>query len=192
MKKAYHDYFYIQTELALKLYSRADASFLIDSSNFYIERQRSENLKRDPMAQEVLELFGNTSVEIDGFIHECMVEYFQNGVSDSLLNILNPRLQGIRNQLLVESVDGKLVRVYIAYLPINSSPKIFAANMFANITFLGGLDRLKRCQISDCQKFYIGRQNQRWCSDTCGSRSRVREKRKKSKCGMSDTAYMYE
>lgn len=181
MGKALHDFFYIKTDVAIKCYSKSDALFLTDSANFSIERERSNSLKKDPTAQHVLELFGNTCVQIDAFIYDCVDEYFHNGVSDKLLNILNPKLQGVRNQLLGESVNGKLVPVYVAHLPIDSPPTVFAAHMFANIISLGGLDGLKRCQSSDCQKFYVGRSNVRWCSKSCGSRTRVKRMRRKNK-----------
>ncbi|WP_083885943.1 CGNR zinc finger domain-containing protein [Halobacteriovorax marinus] len=49
------------------------------------------------------------------------------------------------------------------------------------MTSLGWLDGLKRCQSPECKKFFIGRSNVKWCSKTCGSRSRVKKMRKKNK-----------
>lgn len=182
MEKALHHYFGVLTDGKIHLYSKDDVDFLITSANSYIEGQSNYILKKDPEVQSALDLFGDKVVEINAFIYACMEEYFLNGFSDTLLNSLNPKLQMIRNLLLTETVNGKLVPVYVADLPMDPPPTVFAAHMFANIAFLGGLDKLERCESQDCQKFYTGgRPNRRWCSDACGSRNRVREKRSKSK-----------
>lgn len=44
---------------------------------------------------------------------------------------------------------------------------------------LGQLDSLKRCELRECRKFHVRRG--KWCSDSCGSKYRVRNKRKKDK-----------
>jgi predicted RNA-binding Zn ribbon-like protein len=54
-----------------------------------------------------------------------------------------------------------------------------AAHLFSNQLALGALAGLKRCAEADCRKFFIGRPNKKWCSDSCGSRSRVRRKRRR-------------
>lgn len=48
---------------------------------------------------------------------------------------------------------------------------------FAKALQEGGLDGVKRCGMSDCKKFFVGTYRAKWCSNTCGSRNRARNKR---------------
>jgi predicted RNA-binding Zn ribbon-like protein len=47
------------------------------------------------------------------------------------------------------------------------------------IVIEGLLPRIKRCKEQDCGKYFFGDPRARWCSTTCGSRARVRAKRRK-------------
>ncbi len=165
MEKALHDYFYINTGKELKLYSDKETSILIEAANFHIERRNGN----DSM---------NTIPALDAFIYECMEEYSQNGVSDNLLNVLNEILRDVKIQCLVENIENKLSAVHVAYMPYNPPPLIFGAYIFSNITSLGGLEKLRRCQSNNCLKFFIGRPNAKWCSNSCGSKCRVKKMRK--------------
>lgn len=165
MEKTLHDYFYIKTGQELKLYSSDESSFLIEAANYHVKQDNGINCRSTPP-------------ELSSFICECMEQYYQEGISDLLLNKLNDILKDVRIQCLIENVEDRLVAIHIAHLPINPSPRIFGAYMFSNITSLGGLDNLKRCQQTSCCKFFIGRPNAKWCSETCGSRHRVEKMRK--------------
>lgn len=170
MEKALHDYFYISKDgEPPKLYSKEDASILIVAANNHIER-RIGKVTSDTHFPEM--------VELDAFIHNCMVEYFQNALSEKLLELLNKNIQNIRNQCLVERTNKGLVTVHVGHIPFKPPQNVFAAYLFANITSLGGLKGLKRCRSADCQRFFIGRSNVKWCSKTCGSRYRVKKMRK--------------
>ena len=50
---------------------------------------------------------------------------------------------------------------------------------FALVLGSGELDRLRKCEMSDCRKYFIGTDRAMWCSNTCGSRNRARNKRKR-------------
>lgn len=165
MEKALHDYFYINTGKEIKLYSSKETSFLIEAANFHIEREKGNNSS-------------DTIPALDAFIYECVDEYYQNGISDHLLNKLNQILKNVKIQCLVENIENKLRAVHIAYMPPNPSPMIFGAYMFSHITSLGGFEKLRRCQNSDCLKFFLGRTNAKWCSSSCGSICRVKKMRK--------------
>ena len=43
------------------------------------------------------------------------------------------------------------------------------------------LDGLKRCSLSECRKYYVGGPRAKWCSDNCGSKHRIRKKRKRDR-----------
>jgi|GEM_PF-2512082 len=165
MEKALHDYFYINTGKEFKLYSSKEASALIEAANFHIERKGGND-------------YPDTIPILDAFIYECMDEYYQNGVSDDLLNKLNEILMDVKVQCLAENRQNKLLAVHVAYMPYNPPPLVFGAYMFSNVASLGGLEKLKRCQSNDCLKFFIGRINAKWCSNSCGSKCRVKKMRK--------------
>ncbi|MGE4349562.1 MAG: CGNR zinc finger domain-containing protein [Candidatus Berkiella sp.] len=169
MEKALHDYFYIATDGKLTLYSKEDASFLIEVANNHLDRRLGKHITAPHIPDMAV---------LDAFIYECMVEYFKNGESESLIELLNRNIQNISNQCLVERTEKGLVTVHVGRLPFNPPQEIFGACMFSNIASLGGFEGLKRCQSTDCQKFFIGRSNVKWCSKTCGSRCRVKKMRK--------------
>lgn len=174
MEKALLDYFCISQDGNLKFYSKNDAQFLIEAANNHIDRRnRKSNLNNCP----------KTMLVLDAFIYDCMDEYFLNGASDNLINMLNKNQESVRYQCLVEkNTKNSLFAVYIAHLSFNPPPNVFAACMFSNITSLGGLEGLKRCQSAKCQKFFIGRSHVKWCSKGCGSRDRVTKMRSKNEC----------
>lgn len=165
MGKALHDYFCINTGQELKFYSGDESSILIEAANFHVDRGNGKDS-------------AETIPALDAFIYECMEEYLRNGVSDDLLNKLNEILKNVKIQCLVESIENKLMAVHVAYMPHNPHPLVFGAYMFSNVTSLGGLEGLKRCQSNDCLKFFKGRTNAKWCSNTCGSKFRVKKMRK--------------
>jgi hypothetical protein len=43
----------------------------------------------------------------------------------------------------------------------------------------GAFKNLKRCALKECSKYFIGDPRSKWCSDNCGSKYRVRKKRRK-------------
>ena len=165
MDKALHDYFYINTGKEIKLYNGKESSALIEAANIHIERKNGNDSP-------------NTIPALEAFIYECMNVYFQNGVSDNLLNKLNEMLRNVKIQCLAENKGNKLVAVHIAYMPHNPDPLVLAAYMFSNVTSFGGLEELRRCKSNDCLKFFIGRTNAKWCSNSCGSKCRVKKMRK--------------
>lgn len=173
MEKTLHDYFYINTGKEIKPYSSKESSFLIEAANYHIERNKGKD-------------FPNTIPALDAFIYECMDEYCQNGVSDDLLNKLNEMLMHVKIQCLVENIQNKLMAVHAAYIPHNPNPLVFGAYMFSNVTSFGGLKELKRCKSNDCLKFYIGRRNAKWCSNTCGSKCRVKKMRRNKQASYSE------
>ncbi|QLZ70833.1 hypothetical protein FOLKNPGA_03652 (plasmid) [Legionella sp. PC1000] len=172
MEKTLHDYFYINTGNEIKVYSDKDSSFLIEAANFYIAGKKG---KDSP----------NTIPELDAIIYEFMEEYYKSGLTDYLLNKLNEIIRNVRIQCLVENIENKLSAVHVAYIPNNPSPIVFGAYMFSRITSFGGLDGLKRCHNKDCLKFFIGRSNTKWCSNSCGSKYRVNKMRKNKKASCS-------
>jgi hypothetical protein len=174
MKKALHECFYVlKTDKTGKTdgkppirYDKKFTSYLIEGANNHINK-----------------LEGRDSVQMthDEFICWCMNEYFKKGASPALLNTLNSHVCIVGHQCHVMHSGKKLVAMFVAHIPHKPPPTVFAAYMFSNMTSLGWLDGLKKCQSDDCQQFFIGRPNVKWCSKTCGSRSRVKKMRKRNK-----------
>lgn len=173
MEKALQDCFYVQkTDKTGKTYRRPPDRYDRESVPFLIEAANNH----------VNKLQGRDSTQslLDEFIYWCMDEYLRNGASVALLNTLNRNISVIGHQCHVMPGD-KFAAIFVAHIPHQPPPTVFAAYMFTNMTSLGWLNGLKRCSSIDCQQFFIGRPNVKWCSKTCGSRSRVKKMRKRNK-----------
>jgi len=174
MEKALQDCFYVQmndkTGNTLKRsperYDRKFVSYLIDGANNHVTQLKGR---------------ASNQSDHDEFIFWCMSEYLKNGASSALLNTLNRYMSVVGHQCHVSRTDKKLVAMFIAHIPQNPPPQVFASYMFSNMTSLGWLEGLKKCKNPECCQFFIGRPNVKWCSKSCGSLYRVRQKRKRDK-----------
>ena len=172
MEKTLQDYFCIKTNKEIKFYSSKDAVGLIEAANLYIEKKNGKKLEF-------------SVPELEEFIYECMELYYENGVSNILINKLNEHLKNVNIQCLVENIENKLSAIHLAHIPFNPHPLIFGAYMFSHVTSLGGFEGLKRCQNADCHKFFLGRPNSKWCTNSCGSKYRVNKMRQNKKASLS-------
>jgi predicted RNA-binding Zn ribbon-like protein len=118
-------------------------------------------------------------------LREWMSRYLKEGVSDDLLNDLNAALHEIRYSKYIFPLDllpseiGFPQNGYVAKYDRTPSPEAYAADDFSKLLTSGALKRLKLCQLKGCEKFFLGPPQAKWCSKTCGSKSRVRAKRKR-------------
>jgi hypothetical protein len=116
---------------------------------------------------------------------EWMSRYLNEGITDDFLNDLNAALHEIRYSKYILPLDllpsetGFPQNGYIAKYDKIPTPEAYAADDFSKLLTSGKLKRLKRCQLEGCDNFFIGPPQARWCSKTCGSKFRVREKRKR-------------
>lgn len=175
MEKALQDSFYVQmtdktgqTDKKPPIkYDRKFTSYLLEGANNHIRQQKNRD---------------STQSAHDEFIYWCMDEYLKNGASPILLNTLNRNICIVGHQCHIMPLKGKkLVAMFVAHIPHKPPPTVFAAYMFSNMTSLGWLEGLKRCKNPECKYFFIGRSNVKWCSKSCGSLYRVRQKRKRDK-----------
>ncbi len=174
MEKALQDCFYVQqTDNTGKTdrkppirYDRTFQSFLIDGANNHIKEIANRS---------------STQAKMDEFIFWCMDEFLKHGASPKLLNTLNRNICIVGHQCHVMPSNKKLLAMFVAHIPHNPPPTVFAAYMFSNMTSLGWLDGLKRCKNPECRQFFIGRSNVKWCAKSCGSLFRVRQKRKRDR-----------
>lgn len=118
-------------------------------------------------------------------LHEWICRYIAEGATEELLNELNADLRHVQYSNFVVppdfyTSDGKEPQsVYIANLNLTYTPEIFAAKEFSRFITYGMLNRLKRCQLPGCNNIFLGPSQAKWCSKTCGSKFRVRKKRKR-------------
>lgn len=174
MEKALQSCFYVQqTDGTGKAdqkppirYDRRFRSFLLEGANNHIKSLPDREPKQAKM---------------DEFIYWCMDEFLKHGPSAKLLNTLNRNICVVGHQCHVMPTNKKINAMFVAHIPHNPPPTVFAAYIFSNMTSLGWLDGLKRCRNPECQQFFIGRSNVKWCTKSCGSLYRVRQKRKRDK-----------
>jgi predicted RNA-binding Zn ribbon-like protein len=108
--------------------------------------------------------------------------YVQESASDEIIKDLNDELEWVRfRHVLRKTKTGTPAWQHIVDFEEAQDPFASAAYAFAHLLGIGGLRGLKRCQMPDCGRFFIGRPNAKWCSDACGSRHRVREKRNRDR-----------
>lgn len=101
----------------------------------------------------------------------------------AIVNEIN-RITGSVRYLHVLDIDQEGCAFWhyqIADMTRIPTPTETAALMFSEQLVMGNLEDLKRCAQPDCNNFFIGRPNKKWCSDSCGSKSRVRTKRKRDR-----------
>jgi len=114
-----------------------------------------------------------------------MNRYLNEGVTGDLLNDLNAALHEVRYSKYIFPLDllpseiGFPQNGYVARYDKIPSPEAYAADDFSKLLTSGTLKRLKRCQMDGCEKFLLGPSQAKWCSKSCGSRFRVREKRRR-------------
>lgn len=118
-------------------------------------------------------------------LYDWINRYINEGATEEFLNDLNSDLHPISYARYVVPSDFYLSEsmepqcVYVANLNILYSPESVAAKEFSNLIVRGMLKRLRRCQMDGCENIFLGPPQAKWCSPTCGSKFRVRKKRKR-------------
>ncbi len=103
------------------------------------------------------------------------------GVTEKLVEEINSRLTRIRMGLQVQlSPDMRRVEKVHVW-PFDIVPTADEGLTLAMVEFIRAdtLDKLKECAAEDCENLHFRRG--KWCSDRCGGRQRVRDKRKRDK-----------
>jgi predicted RNA-binding Zn ribbon-like protein len=118
-------------------------------------------------------------------LRDWMNRYLEEGVTDDFLDGLNAAIHKIHYTKVLLPLDllpsgtEYPQNGYIAQYDEMPSPEAYAADDFSKLLVSGELKRLKRCQMEECEKFFLGPPQAKWCSTTCGSKYRVRAKRKR-------------
>lgn len=187
MKKALHDKkdtFLSFRDGKIKVWDSKDVYAFLDAANDGLELVKEANKTLHYKGPIVIPTWGKTHyTEVDGFCVEAndlIATYLDDGATEDFINEINEKLSEIRYQhMLMPSKDKTPDSVYLADFNKSHNVAVIATQWFANLLAIGGLNGLKRCQMPDCERYFIGRSNAKWCSKTCGSRYRVRRKRKR-------------
>ncbi len=116
-------------------------------------------------------------------IHDWFEIFVNEGITEKVIKHLNARIQHVRFHHVLKYSESSLP--YWRYIADSNSmmsdPELQSAYGITHLLATGALKNIKRCGLKDCQKFFIGRSNVKWCSKSCGSLFRVRQKRRKEK-----------
>ena len=172
MKKALQEknqkFYYSNTDGSIGSWDSKSNTF-VESAN-RAHRSLSEKKKTDLRGWDVfcLELY------------RWLKRFDRYGASDGLIRDLNKKLNDVRYKHIIKKDDsGNAVWWQAVDFGAMDDPRSGAVYTFSHMLCSGTLDGLKRCK--DCEDFFLGRPNAKWCSDTCGSRHRVRAKRKRDR-----------
>ena len=118
-------------------------------------------------------------------LHEWICRYIEEGATEDFLSDLNSDLHHAQYFNYVVPPDfypsqGEEPHcLYVVNANITYSPETFAAKEFSRLITSGKLNRIKRCQLTGCESIFEGPPQAKWCSKTCGSKYRVRKKRRR-------------
>lgn len=115
------------------------------------------------------------------FARDWFEAFVEKGLSKEIINKLNSRISHVRyHHVLMYSAKGLPYWRRVANADQIDEPELSIAYAMAHLAACGAFVGLKRCVFSECQDFFVGRPNKKWCSDSCGSHFRVNKSRKKN------------
>lgn len=150
--------------------------------------QRDRRLHRwDFFAEEIVEAVNDSSEgePVLANLRMWLFRYLEEGTTDDFLNDLNSILSTVkyRKYVLPSDINPSDSSFpnngYVALLDGRLDPEAYAADDFSKLLTSGQLQRLRLCQLNGCGKFFLGPPQAKWCSKLCGSKNRVKEKRKR-------------
>lgn len=119
----------------------------------------------------------------DMVAYEWLARIAKEGISKQIVADLNKPISHIeyRRALMLSEVGHPYWRQVAIENDDLRHPQLKAIYMISHLLTMGALENLKRCQMKNCEKFFIGAPNKKWCSKSCGSHFRVLQKRKRDK-----------
>lgn len=171
MKKAQHEQVLLYEKGELIGWSSKTAQNLIESANSAViteETKRRTNLSFKELA--------------DIIVYEWFEQFVENGITKEIIKELDKRMSWIEyRRSLMHNGDGHPYWREVCDAKSLHHPDLRVAYIISHLLVMGGLDGLKRCELKDCRKFFLGPPNRQWCSKKCGSLHRVRKQRKQKK-----------
>lgn len=116
------------------------------------------------------------------FAREWIETILDKGITAELVKKLNSRVAHVNyRHFLMHSAKGLPYWRRIGNGDQIDDPELSIAYGVAHLLTIGAFEGLKRCRQRSCHKFFIGRSNTKWCSEACGSKFRVTQKRKRDR-----------
>jgi hypothetical protein len=170
LKKALQEQNLILQNGQLVGWGKADLKNLLKSAN---EAEVSEQIRRRGTYKQVADMVA----------YEWLERLAIEGKSKQLINDLNKPISHIEyRRALMLSKSGEVSWQQVAIENDDlRHPQLKVIYIVSHLLAIGALENLKRCKLEDCRKFFIGPSNRTWCSKSCGSLYRVRQKRKVDK-----------
>lgn len=107
--------------------------------------------------------------------------FIDKGLTKDVIEELNKPISHIRyHHLLTYSAKGPPRWQHIANGKEIYDPQLAVAYVISHLLAAGAFAGLKRCKLKECQKYFVGKPNKKWCSDKCGSHFRVKKMRKRN------------
>ncbi len=173
MKKPLQDKnqeFYISSKGRLIRWGKNDVKNLLNSANNAIKKDLAS--KKELTLKEA----------------ECLLtkEWFdqisEKGINKKLIDKINSRIAHVNyRHVLIKSSNEETYWRYIANGDQIDDPELSIAYGVAHLLENGSLKGLKKCKYEECKCFFIGKTNQKWCSEKCGTSFRVKKMRRKNK-----------
>lgn len=164
---------------------------LPDLNEVFVFERQGKLTRWDIYAEELVEAVnsgptGHPQVDlVYRKLYQWMRRYLDEGVTDEFLNDLNAAIRKVLYRKYILPLDfsppeaGYPKNGYVADHNMVLEPEVYAADEFSKFLTSGQLLRLRSCQLDECENFFLGPPQAKWCSKTCGSKFRVREKRKR-------------
>ena len=119
-------------------------------------------------------------IVFEDLVRQWLERIFEKEPLGQLIDELNEWIRGLRFiHILNRDVDGAPRWEHIVHLDSGVPTEAKVAYGVSHLLAGGGFEKLRRCQDEECEQFFIGPPNRKWCSDNCGSRMRGRDLREK-------------
>ena len=147
-----------------------------DTKNLLIKANRAKTLNLNLDSQLTLDEFECA------LIKEWFDSFIDIGFTKEVIANLNARISHVNyHHVLMYSSKGLPYWRNVANADQIINPEVGIAYCVSHLLASGAFQGLKRCKLKECQEYFIGKSNQKWCSSNCGSHFRVKKMRKKNK-----------
>lgn len=153
-----------------KLHAFGLVKFLIRNANECLHQNLVElNLPKDFEEQSRL------------ISYKLLSNYLKEGNSKEFIDHINEETGNLmfRHIFTHSKKSNDLVRAELLIMEGNATAVEQVYYPFMCALNSGEIKKVKQCSNKKCNLFFIGRKNQKWCTDRCGSKFRMIEKRKR-------------
>ena len=115
--------------------------------------------------------------------HRLLARLHRYGVTKALADELNGYLENVVTiaNMTLDYKSRKVEWNFVMRRSLENEKKTQIAFWIAALLERGELDGLAKCEMPGCGNFFVGTARKRWCSNACGTKYRVRKKRRLDK-----------